>query len=66
MCDTEANKLICTLDNLPDCQQPHQHPHPPKRKEKSILEYKFKNYFPERKILFIENVRIKSLCTKSK
>ena len=33
MCDTEGNKRICILDDLPNCQQPHQHIHL-KEKEK--------------------------------
>ena len=63
MCDTEEKKHIWILNNLSDCQQPYQHP--PNGKEKSIMVYKFKNYFSEKKLSLIVNVRIKSLtCFK--
>ena len=63
MCDTEEKKHIWILNNLSDCQQPYQHP--PNGKEKSIMVYKFKNSFSEKKLSLIVNVRIKSLtCFK--
>ena len=68
MCDTEGNRRICVLDNLFDCQQPHQHIH---LKEKNhsiqsihtnhsivIIVCKFKNSFSEKKLPLKENVRI--------
>ena len=57
MSDTEGNTRICILDNLfVDILT-----HPPKGKEKSIIVYKFQNYFPEKKLPLIENLSIKSL-----
>ena len=38
MCDTEGNKRIFILDNLPDCQQPHQHIHLKEEEQVSWLQ----------------------------
>ena len=65
MYDTEGNKHhTCIHDNLLNCQHFPQHIQL-KRKETGITVYEFKNVFCEKKLLFIENSRIKSLsCFK--
>ena len=37
--------------------------HPPEGKETSIIVYKFKNYFSEKKLPLVENLKIKYLVS---
>ena len=60
MSDTEENKRICIIDNLLDCQQPHQHIHL-KEEKKSIIANNSKVFFSEKKLQLTENKKIKSL-----
>ena len=61
MYDTDGNKHhTCISDSLFNCWQPHQRIHL-KGKETSITVYKFKYAFCEKKLPFIENLRIKAL-----
>ena len=54
MSDTEENKRICIIDNLLDCQQPHQHIHL-KEEKKSIIANNSKVFFSEKKLQLTEN-----------
>ena len=65
MSDTEGNKCICILDNLFDCQQPHQYIHL-KEKKKVLWYTNSKKIFSEKNLPLIENVKIKFLtCFKN-
>ena len=57
MCDTEANKHIIVSFIIYSTSSTHQ----AKQKETSIMKSKFKIYFSEKKISYIENLRIESL-----
>ena len=59
MYDTEGNKRICIIDNLSNCQQPHQHTHLKKKRQVS--------YYKNSKIPFLKrNFHVKSLtCFKN-
>ena len=66
MCDIEGDKHICILNNLCDCQQPHQHI---QLKEKKIVSWYTdsfcEKFFLRKETSTIKNIRIKSLtCFK--
>ena len=47
MYETEGNKRICILDNLSDCQQPHQHI--------QLNEKKKVSWYTNSKIIFLKS-----------